>query len=314
MRALLACLPALCSGMSAADWPGLPTRDQNPLLQGYLIPVQPQPANRGWAAGTSLFITNTHQSDRSGKEKLLIDVENTRLDLQISHRSSEWLFSANLPLIDNRPGQLDRLILDWHDFFGLPQGGRDRAPLDQMHLFWAVDGEPLLDINKPASGIGDLQLSIGRKMGGGNEIWLAIELPGDGDALFSNHGVDLALWWRRQGLVAARMQGYGGFGLSAISNGGALEGHSKNRLWFGQAGLRYRWRPTVEALFQFDWHSAVVEESRVDGLDNSLQGQFGLSLLRLIDGYRLELFFSEDLWPGHAPDISFGIGILPTRR
>ncbi len=304
----LAAALLLTSGPALAAWPGLPTRDQNPLLQGYLIPVQPSvPENAGWSGGLSLFITNTYQSDRSTRQQLLIDVETTRLDLQFTLHRGDWQYAINLPLIDNRGGQLDRLILDWHDFFGLPQGGRDQAPLDDMALNWTIDGSDIVNVQHPVSGIGDIQLSVGRKLDSGGELWLAVELPSGTDALISNEGIDLAFWWARQGAAQGKVQGYGSLGVSLIHDSGLLEGHLRRGLLFGQAGLRYRWNPSVEGLLQIDAHSALANGSQVDGLDASLQGQFGLRFPRLIPGYRLDLYFSEDIWPGHAPDISFAL-------
>ena len=298
--------------LRAADWPGLPTRDQNPLLQGYLIPAQPVLSERdGWSRGLSLFITNTYQTDQSPRQSLIIDAETTRLDLQLGYRKDRWSFGVNLPLVDTRGGQLDRLIIDWHDFFGLPQGGRNQAPLDTLQMSWTVDGQQRVDIRKPVSGIGDLQLSIGYQAGPSDEFWLALELPSGNDPLLSNDGVDLAVWWRRKGDPGARVQGYGSLGLSLMQDGGVLENHMKQSLLFAQAGIRFRWNPSIEGLFQIDAHTPLVKDSEVDGLDSSLQGQFGLRFPDLIKGCRLDLFFSEDIWPGHAPDITFGLSLSP---
>ena len=296
--------------LRAADWPGLPTRDQNPLLQGYLIPAQPVLSERdGWSRGLSLFITNTYQVDQSPSQSLTIDAETTRLDLQLGYRKDRWSFGINLPLIDTRGGRLDRLIIDWHDFFGLPQGGRNQAPLDTLQMSWTVDGQQRLNTHKPVSGIGDLQVSIGYQPSPADEYWLALELPSGNNTLLSNDGIDLAIWWRRKGMLTTRMRGYGSIGLSLLKDGGILEGHMKKSLLFAQAGISFRWNSSIEGLIQVDAHSPLAENSKVDGLDASLQGQFGLSFTNWIEGYQLDLFFSEDIWPGHAPDITFGISM-----
>ncbi len=315
-RCIATCLGLLALlstfGLRAEEWPGLPTRDQNPLLQGYLIPAQAITGSAdGWSGGASIYITNTYQQDHSAAQQLVIDVENTRLDLQLNYRQNDWILSANLPLIDNRAGQLDRLILDWHDFFGLPQGGRDQAPLDRLLMYWQVDGQDRFRIEQPVSGIGDLQLAAGYRLSPQSELWFALEMPSGSDPLLSNGGIDAALWWRYHGDPVHPLQTYGSAGLSWLHDGGVLKGHREPIIGFLQAGLRYRWNPAVEGLLQIDAHSSIADDSRVDALDTSLQGQFGLRFPQLIDGYQLNVFFSEDILPGHAPDITFALSLSP---
>ena len=61
---------------------------------------------------------------------------------------------------------------------------------------------------------------------------------------------------------------------------------------------------------QFDLHSKTIDDSDLDAFGNSLQIQLGLGFLNLIEDHRLDLFFSEDIKVGSAPDISFGARLM----
>ena len=105
--------------------------------------------------------------------------------------------------------------------------------------------------------------------------------------------------------------GYGLLGMAILADDGLLEGRLQDHYWFAQLGMVYRWAPAWVFFVQGDMHSRIVEGSQLDAFDHSFQAQFGLRLPRLMDRHQLELFFSEDLFPGHAPDITFAIRLSP---
>ena len=297
--------------LQARDYPGLPTRDQNPLLQGYFIPVMPVSASDGWALSQSLYFTNTYQLDRSSDEDLIIDVENARLDIQASWAREQWRFNINIPFIRNSPGFLDQTIVGWHDFFGLPQGGRDQAQNDQMRLYYQNADGVTVDTRQSASAIGDIQLAAGYQLSQTGQLWLGVEMPVADDRIISNQSADFALWYADSASVRGNFTPYGLLGLAFPADDGVFEGQLKRQFLFGQLGLLYAWRPAYQWFVQADFHSSMIDNSRLDALGHSLQAQFGLRLPKLSDDFQLELFFSEDIYPGHAPDITFGLRLSP---
>ncbi|MEM7562423.1 MAG: DUF3187 family protein, partial [Pseudomonadota bacterium] len=114
---------------------GLATRDLNPVIQSIFLPrLSDHEGQQGWTVDHSFFVTNTFQQQTRTGESLIIDVENYYYLLDFSFRSDQWIFQSSLPLIANRPGQLDGLIENWHDFFGLPGGKRESFPRDEINL------------------------------------------------------------------------------------------------------------------------------------------------------------------------------------
>ena len=304
---LISTIPA-----QASPYPGVPTRSQNPLLQSYFIPAMPLTGEAGWSHSHALYITNTYQQGSSATETLLIDVENTRYDFQATLTQQLWHFNINLSLISNASGFLDQTIVNWHDFFGLPQGGRDDAINNQTNLFYQQQGTTFIDRQRGGSGVADVQLAIGYQLSDQDQLWLGIELPsGDSDPLISNDAIDLAAWYAWQRELSSQLDIYGLAGMALPGDDGVFAGQLERQFLFAQLGLFYRYHRNWQFFLQSDLHSRIVKQAQVDALNQSLQAQFGLRLPRLFDSYQLDLFFSEDIAPGHAPDISFSLRLYP---
>ena len=292
----------------AAEYPGLPTRDQNPLLLGYLIPATPVATSAGWSVSHSLFITNTYQVDQAGQESLIIDSESLRYDLQADYAIADWSLGVQVSFIDTSRGTLDNLIEDWHDFFGLPQGGRDKAPTDRLLLLYRKGDQEIINITEKSSDLGDLQLTARYQLSPAQQIGLTLKLPSTSDnELYSNGEAELALAYSLSAPLKPALDHYGTIAISSIANAGLLEDRLHSALLSGQYGLRYRFNDLYHALIQADYHSPLVKHSKLDAFDHSLQLQFVLRLARLPGQQQLDIFFSEDIAPGHAPDITFAL-------
>ena len=296
----------------ADPYPGLPTRSQNPLLQSYFIPAIPLTSPDKWTSSQAVYFTNTYQLDKSSQEELIIDVENTRFDFQLTYRHELWLFNINASLINNRSGYLDQTIESWHDIFGLPQGGRNMAENDQINLFYQKDGVNIIDSQQASEGLGDIQLATGYQLNANSQLWLALEIPSSSSEFISNDAIDTAIWYSSISQHSDNFSTYGSIGLAFPANNGLLENRLNKQFTFGQLGLNYAFDPSYHIVLQADFHSEIVKQSCLDAFGHSLQAQFGLRFPSLFEDYQLDLFFSEDIFPGHAPDITFGLRVSPS--
>lgn len=295
----------------------LPTRAQTPLLQSYFIPAAPNTNHQsGWSVAQALYITNTYQVDNSSNENLIIDVENTRFDLQINYRKELWHFNLNIPFINNRAGFLDQSIDGWHDTFALPQGGRDNALNDQINLHYDRSGNVIIDTQQPSGGVGDIQLAAGYQLTPTSQLWFGLELPSSSSSEFiSNQSIDFALWYSlTTDSTTKRFFAYTTLGISFPADSGLLKGLVNSQFGFAQIGLNYSFTPSIALILQSDIHTPIVSDSKLDALGVSFQTQFGLSFPTLFEQHMLELFFSEDVLPGHAPDITFGFRVYPFQK
>jgi hypothetical protein len=309
-RAVAACGLAVlaCSFAAIADG-GFATRDLNPLLQPIYLPTLASFSDSdGWRVDHGFYITNTLQQQSKGGESLLIDVENYRYELGLRYRRDKWLARAEIPLLRNAGGVLDSTIESWHDFFGLPQGRRKQYPRDRIDLDYRIDGAAVLQYDSPGGGLGDIAVAVGYQPAGGWAYFAGIELPTGSIAdLSGNEAVDAALWATRHTRLDEKMGGFALLGVSFPGNGDYLGGLVVERIWVAQFGLDYRFDAGPIATLQFDLHSRSVEHSELTAFGNSMQMQLGLGFPRLIGEHRLDLFFSEDILVGSAPDISFGL-------
>lgn len=298
----------------AAATIGLDTRDQNPMLQAYYLPGIGFASQPGWQYSHSLFITNTYQNESIGTETLVIDVENYRYDFSIAYQQNNWRLNTKIPLIFNQGGSLDGLIEDWHDFFGLPEGGRKSNPDDQLKIEYVSNGTTIFLQNEAHNDIGDIEVSLSYQFAGdekkSTELSVGIELPtGSADTNSGNESTDIALWLSHRRTTTDLTSLYGLIAYSRLGNGGQLANQLKSGTWVVQLGAEHAFTANVTGILQLDMHSALIKDSSLKALGNSLQMQVGLQFNKLVKNHNLDLFFSEDISSGSAPDITFATRI-----
>jgi len=297
---------------AAATTIGLPTRDQNPMLQAYYLPALGFSSQPGWKYSHSLFITNTFQEESKGNEILVIDAESYRYDFAIAYQQNNWRLTTKIPLIFNQGGSLDRLIEGWHDLFGLPEGRRESNPNDQLNIQYIKNGQTIFLQSTAENDVGDIEVSLSYHLAGdekrSTELSVGIELPtGSVDSNSGNEATDIALWLSHQRAVTDLTNLYGLIAYSRLGKGGQLDEELNTGTWVAQLGAEHVFTPKITGILQFDMHSALIKDSALTAFGDSLQVQVGLQFSHLIKNHNLDLFFSEDILRGSAPDITFGI-------
>lgn len=311
---LAACLIMAVSGSNAAAGPGFATRDLNPVLQPIFFPGYSNlTEEQGWRVDHSLYITNTAQRKSSANESVVIDVENYRYELALGYRRDEWVWQLRMPYLANRGGEFDQLIENWHDLFGFPEGERKKLPRDQVKIEYVRDGVVEYSQTESSSGIGDVSIAVGKHPAGEVGYFVGIELPTGSESDFTgNEGIDVALWLLGDTKLGEASKLYGLFGVTFPADDGALEGLVVDRIWVAQAGLNHRFNDRVLGFTQLDLHSSTIDDSSLVAFGHSLQIQAGLGFDGLIENHRLDLFFSEDIDVGTAPDITFSLRVART--
>lgn len=301
----------MCASQVLAAPVGLNTRDQNPMFQAYYLPGIDLNSNQGWQVSHSVYLTNAFQNNQQGNETLILDVENYRYDFSIAYQKNKWRLSTTVPLIFNEGGSFDDAIEDWHDFFGLPQGGRTSRPHNQLDIIYTRDGQTFFSQTQATNDIGDIAVSLSYSLTNSDKnlsaISFAIDLPtGSEKNISGNDAVDVALWLSQAYRASKLTSVYGLFGVSLPGQGGQLERLQESAVWVGQIGLEHQLYPDWSAILQFDAHTAFIEGSQLRALGNSFQVQIGLRVKQITEDHDIDLFFSEDILVGSAPDITIG--------
>lgn len=317
MPTMRACSTLLCAGLllaaplSRADT--LATTNQAALARAFALPAlgQARAAPEGeWRL--AFDIATEFVNKQSGGEQLLLDGESQRWALGWRRGLAKtWELGVEVPLLHTGGGFMDDVVENWHDAFGLPNGGREQAPQDRYRYAYARDGEVVLDTEDDGTALGDVSLQLGRMLSEDLALRALLKLPtGDEDRLGGGN-LGGALWadWA---LPIAPGAGWGGFlsaGLSANEQAEALEDQQRALVPFGGVGLDVRLLDSLQALAQLYLHGPLYEDSAIAALEDAgamltLGGRWCAQRQTCV-----ELSFSEDLAVGVSPDFSLRLAL-----
>lgn len=318
---LCAAVALACAGCpGAAQSAPFQTSNRNPFVQIYGLPaVQARPllVAGELEAALALDIATNYTGRETSRESVWLDGETYRTTFVYREGAAgglEWGF--DIPFVSHRGGFLDGFVRDWHDLFGLPQGGRDRAADNQLLYRYGRDGVDAVAITEPAAGVGDIQLHAALA-GGNTDAWrAALKLPtGRSDRLFGSGGADLAVWWTSWvGRELGRPFGlYGGAGVLAMGRGDVLPQMQRRLVGFGSVGVDWKADARLTFRAQVDANTAFYRDTDLEQLGAaSLQLGLGGTLFFARDT-GLDIAVVEDLLPDTAPDVVFHLRLW-TRR
>jgi hypothetical protein len=298
------------------------TTNQSPLVAVFGLPPAGEatvlPAGRTAVELRADIASNFTADSRSG-ESILLDGESYRLALALRYGFSERLeFGLEIPYVLHRQGFLDRFIINWHDFFNLPQGGRDQSPRNRLEYRYVRSGSDQLDLTDETDGLGDLRLTGGwqlwRKDASSLALRASLKVPtGDADRLLGSGSTDFALWLSGSETFADRSLAlFGAAGALVMSDGDVLADRQRNAVAFGTLGGG--WRPFSRVAFkaQVDAHSPFYRGSDLRELSGaSAQLAIG-GTVGITDALLLDIAVTEDIVVDTAPDVVFHFSLRQT--
>lgn len=290
---------------------GLATRDQNPILLGFWQPHTLPARIQKKELYSQVSISNTMHQETTDKEQLFIDAESYRLDFNLAYPLKTGLLHLQIPFISHQAGGLDSLIYKFHDFFSMPQGYRNLHQQNQYQLSYTKDSNNIIHSSQSVSGLGDISLSYSFPIMESTHSYLSantgINLP-TGSDLLSNKQIDLAVWVSY--FINTKSQSAYFITLGAVKNGqgGGFSDLIVSNSTFVQTGLKWPLIKNIALMLQADYRSSFLQQTDVRILGKSLQLQTGLEI-PLSKENVLNLFFSEDILVGSAPDITFAASL-----
>ena len=311
----------------AADMEITPFRtvNQSPLVQIFGLPAESDatitPPGR-FRFSLTQDVASNYTVSRTLNESIALDGESYRWTLAARYGLGDR-FEAGLdiPYVLYGGGFLDSFIIDWHRFFGLPQGGRDTAAKDRLLFIYNRNGVQKLKMNHADSGIGDISLNMGMKLydvsGAGSHDSLALrtslKLPsGDSGSLRGSGSTDftLSLCGSMNGFTEWGTLGvFGSLGGMAMTDGDVLSDQQNNLVGFATAGLGWGVTEWISFKFQLNAHTPFYHGSSLDEVSSSSLMLVSGGALRFPGGYLLDIGVSEDVAVATAPDVAFHLGL-----
>lgn len=315
-------LLSLVGSAEAALLDPFSSSNQNPLVAIYGLPVAGSAEvleSGGGRFELRSELASSGSWSQQDNESVLLDGETTRMTLTLQYGLRENLeVGVEIPYVLHRDGFLDDLIIDWHNFFQLPQGDRKTLPRDRLHYRYQRNDNNLLDMQEEADGFGDLRVL------GGMQLWqedsgdtkqalalrASLKLPtGDADKLTGSGSTDLALWLSGSLQSPAKDRGlFAAAGVLFLSEGDVLPAQQRQIVPFGTLGGGWQPWQGLALKLQFDAQGAFYKDSALRELSRSVQLVMG-GTLGLTAATELDISFSEDLLVNSAPDIVFQLAL-----
>ncbi len=301
------------------------TGNQSPLVQIFGLPRDTgsdivQPGKFRIALNQDL--SSNYTVNKNARELLTLDGEAYRVAFSARYGiSSGWEAGIEIPFIVQGGGFLDSFVVDWHNAFGLPQGGRDSAPRNRLLYSYRKDGAPKLLMDKGAAGIGDIALTGGLSLydvseaGRHDRLALkgSIKLPsGDSSYLRGSGSTDFVLQlcgsminyseWGSLGV-------YGSLGALAMSGSEVLRDQHNPVAGVGTLGLGWGPASWISFKVQLNSNTPLYHGSSLTELSKSSLMLISGGAIKLPGEYLLDIGVSEDIAVATAPDVSFHLGL-----
>lgn len=262
-------------------------------------------------------VASHFNQEQNSDELIIFDGETTRLELSFRYGVWEGVdFELKVPYYQHEPGTLDGFIDDWHEFFGLPENDRDKAPTDRLLYLYRYKGETLLYLDKPTSGLGDVRIIVTRQLvnhGFDNinnlALKTAIKFPtGEADKLTGSGAASVSVWaaadmatswFELPGLT------YGSIGMMYLQEGDVIPQQQNHLVAFGGAGSGFILNDHVALQVQLDISSPYYSDSEYADITGfTMQLAMGGNI-QFGKNWSLQLGVIEDLRVHSSPDVIF---------
>ncbi len=265
----------------------------------------------GYELSFNTEVANNFTSDADGSTLAFFDGETTYLTYGIRHgfaQRFEW--GIEIPWVIQDGGHLDHPIEDFHDAFGFPNNGRQRAKLNKIDYYVSDHNKVYVNFQDRKDGWGDVRVSGGYQLTRAPERSLAIralvKLPtGKVESLTGSDGTDGATWldYTDGALLSRfRLSLTAALGVMVLGDGNLLPQKQNRFAAYGHFGLSYPLSDAWTLKGQLDYHSQLID-TPVDQLGGAaLQGSFGASW-QVTPKFFTQIAMAEDLTSDSTSDV-----------
>ncbi|MCB1841889.1 MAG: DUF3187 family protein [Halioglobus sp.] len=260
-------------------------------------------------------IASHYINDSNPGELINLDGETRRVALELRYGVAEnWDLQLELPWLDHSGGDLDELIDDWHDLWGMADGGRSDIPRDLLDYRYATP-QGGIALQDDASGVGDISLSLShafyREDGATASVALGYK-SGTGDEQdFTGSGSDdvfVALRFSAEHLSDLPLVWHAQAGYLRAGRADSLAEFQQRDLWFAGLGMHWRFARRWSAIVQVDSHAAPLDSDLTATGDTAFLLAVG-ARWQFAEHWQLDLSVVEDIGVETAPDVVFQASI-----
>jgi len=105
--------------------------------------------------------SNMFEQGVSATNSMMEDMELWRLALHANYSPTDDLqVGIEIPFIQMWHGFLDPFIQDFHNFFGLPNAGRENWPDNEYHFLFGANGQTIYNVGSQTLNLGDIALHL----------------------------------------------------------------------------------------------------------------------------------------------------------
>lgn len=287
--------------------------DRYPLARMF---VPPPPTSADFGAGLRPLTLDldwgTFATKSTGvTEQLVFDGETVTLTGRWQWQRGDWRLGVDVPAVYQSGGMLDRVIDEFHQLFGLPEGDRPVLPIDAVQILYEDQRGTRFDVRGDDWGLGETHLHVGRSLRQSDHRFSAVrahvKLPtGSTRRLLGSGTLGAGVEWHTLARTTWRGRGltwFGGAGVQWHDGSDVLSDRVNRFAGFGHVGARLFLRPAVSAVVQLDMHTPYFD-SDLDGLENAFAVTFGARWQRR-RGDAFEFTVYEDVVPRSVPDVVF---------
>lgn len=248
--------------------------------------------------------------DESPQEFVLIDGETYESHIR-AHvgLGASFDVAIDVPWLHQSGGFMDSFVEDWHNTFGLPNGGRDRFETNQVRYEVRV-GDEQFDYRKGSEGLGDVGITL-RYQGFSHAsralAWHShIELPtGQQEDMTGSESVDVALGFdyddysllKHWGVDLSASAGWLWFGESKL-----LTHIKRDHTWYASTTMTKTIGP-VPVVFQLQGHGRMYESEAAPFAWPAIQLLLATEFSPA-PSYTLQAGISEDIVTKSSPDFT----------
>jgi hypothetical protein len=315
--ALLALLLAAVPGSRALAGEGDPFRVLNlsPTVSIFGLPAWTTPVPRGDRITIVGDLANDFRFSHRGAERYDVDAETSRASFAFERGfAGGWSAGIEIPFVQISGGVLDDVIDAWHSAFGMPGGGRNGRPDDQVFVRLGASGGDWARIERRERGLGDIQLAGGRVLGPPDAPFFlraVLKVPsGDEKVLAGSGAADFTLTVQRARRFEMRARPVGffwGLGVAALGDAKRVRYAQEPRSYLGMVGGSIGLFRRMGLELQVDAHSRLFDSPLKELGATAVQVSIG-GYRDLGNGRSLEFAVNEDLNVGTAPDVALHVG------